>query len=105
QRYSLVVNANQKVGNYRIRALPSAGQGNLPLNYNGGINSAILRYNGAPSVDPITSQKIHPKLLVESELHPLDNPAAPGAPKHGGADVSINLDIGIDLTTFQYSMN
>ncbi|KAF5386580.1 hypothetical protein D9615_002148 [Tricholomella constricta] len=94
QRYSFVLFANQRVDNYRIRALPSAGAGDLPLNFNGGINSAILRYKGAKEVEPNSSEKHYGKLLEESELRPLLIDArAPGAPYPGGADVNINLDI------------
>ncbi|GLB38078.1 putative multicopper oxidase family protein [Lyophyllum shimeji] len=105
QRYSFVLTANQKVSNYRIRALPNNGRGNLPLNFDGGINSAILRYKGAPGVDPTTSDKTDSKLLDEAELRALDKAPAPGAPHPGGADVSINLDVQVDLSTFSWTMN
>ena len=67
------LNANQSVGNYWIRAQPnSAGlQG-----YAGGINSAILRYNGAPKKDPASVQPTPAIPLNEVDLHPLVNPKA-----------------------------
>ena len=56
-------------------------------NYNAtavGMNSAILRYKGAPAVEPITSKS--PVIqLGERQLHPLTNAQAPGKPIPGGA--------------------
>ncbi|KAF5372707.1 hypothetical protein D9615_009881 [Tricholomella constricta] len=106
QRYSFVLFANQKVDNYWIRALPNNGKGDLPLNFNGGINSAILRYKGAKEVEPKTSEKVKAKILEESELRPLLLDArAPGAARPGGADVNINLDIGVDFQTLRFLIN
>ncbi|KAF5386574.1 hypothetical protein D9615_002142 [Tricholomella constricta] len=106
QRYSFVLFANQRVDNYRIRALPNKGTGDLPLNFNGGINSAILRYKGAKEVEPKSSEKHHGKLLEESELRPLLIDArAPGAPYPGGADVNINLDISVDFVALRFLIN
>lgn len=105
QRYSFILTANQKVDNYRIRALPNNGRGDLPLNFNGGINSAILRYKGAKAIEP-TSSDTGGKLLQESELRPrLVDARAPGAPRPGGADVNINLDVAVDLATMSFTMN
>ena len=61
--------------NYWIRANPSFtvtnGQG-----FAGAINSAVLRYVGAPESDPTTSQTPSVMPLNESDLHPLLSPAA-----------------------------
>ena len=69
------VNADQPVGNYWIRADPNnvrpGGQG-----FANGINSAILRYKGAPEVEPTTNQTTPRLPLNETDLHPLDDPAA-----------------------------
>lgn len=107
QRYSFVLNANQTAGNYWVRAEPRAGvDGGIP-GYTGGINSAILRYSGAPIVDPTTSiwagSNVIP--LQEANLHPLTSPAAPGLAKLGGADVNIDLVLDINNTTFEFSVN
>ncbi|KAK0471426.1 laccase lcc5 [Armillaria novae-zelandiae] len=87
QRYSFVLNANQKIGNYWIRANPSVGE----QGYVGGINSAILRYNGADNVepDPVIILSVSP--MSETELVPLENPGAPGSPEEGGVDLALNL--------------
>lgn len=105
QRYSAVLNANQPVGNYWIRALPNSGQGNLSTTFDGGVNSAILRYTGAPIADPKSTQQTDRKLLVEADLHPKSDPSAPGNPTPDGADVTFNLDLAFDEEAFKFSIN
>ncbi|OBZ73717.1 Laccase [Grifola frondosa] len=73
QRYSFVLEANQPVDNYWIRAKPSRSN---DTSFNNGINSAILRYIGAPDQEPTTQQQPSTEPLNESNLHPLSNPAA-----------------------------
>nr|ALF95043.1 laccase [Crustodontia chrysocreas] len=105
QRYSFVLNANQPIGNYWIRAAPAyEGQTNLQ-GFAGGINSAVLRYVGAPDKEPTeyVSESVNP--LQETNLHPLVDAAAPGKPYPGGADVVINLNLGADLETLRYLVN
>ncbi|KAG7443717.1 laccase [Guyanagaster necrorhizus] len=87
QRYSFVLNANQPIGNYWIRANPSVGtQG-----FSGGINSAILRYNGANNVEPDILNITSVLSMNETQMTPLENPGAPGSPEIGGVDVALNL--------------
>jgi len=107
QRYSFVLTANQKVGNYWIRAEPRAGgDGGIP-GYEGGINSAILRYAGAPVADPKTSiwsgSQVIP--LEEGKLVPLSHAAAPGKPHPGGADVKLDLGLGFNTTSGEFTIN
>lgn len=100
QRYSFVLKANQTVGNYWVRAQPNIGT----TTFSGGLNSAILRYAGADVVDPATtSNLVNP--MLETNLHPLKNPGAPGKPEVGGVDVAINLAITFNATSFTFSMN
>ncbi|KAJ3568733.1 hypothetical protein NP233_g5527 [Leucocoprinus birnbaumii] len=89
QRYSFVLNANQPVDNYWIRSLPDRG----PKGFDNGVNSAILRYSGASNSDPTGTQTTSTNPLVETNLHPLENPGAPGVHAVGAADVNINLPI------------
>ncbi|KIK58304.1 hypothetical protein GYMLUDRAFT_45516 [Collybiopsis luxurians FD-317 M1] len=105
QRYSFVLNACQKIDNYRIRALPSSGVG--ALNYTNGVNSGILRYKGAPDEEPTTSEPPSSEVIVfhESDLHPLENPGAPGKPYPGGADLVLNLSLGFNASTVQFLVN
>jgi iron transport multicopper oxidase len=95
QRYSFVLDANKAGGNYWVRAEPPAGLDGGPTGFEGGINSAILRYAGSFEVDPITPQTQSIDPLAESNLHPLENPGAPGQPRVGGADVLIDLDFSV----------
>ncbi|KZP02622.1 multicopper oxidase, partial [Athelia psychrophila] len=99
QRYSFVLKANQNANNYRIRAepreiLPVFGDG-APTGFRGGINSAILRYAGAPVEEPTTHQKHIVIPLLETNLHPLENPGAPGRHHKGGADVELTLNLAL----------
>ncbi|KAG2054190.1 laccase [Suillus hirtellus] len=89
QRYSVVLVANQPVDNYWIRSLPSLAG----ASFEGGTNSAILRYQGAPQVDPTTVQTTIQDPLVETNLHALINPGAPGIPEYGKADINLDLQI------------
>ena len=61
------MNANQPVGNYWVRANPNLGT----TGFTGGINSAILRYKGAPVAEPTTTQTTSTKPLQEPNLRPL----------------------------------
>lgn len=102
QRYSVVLNANQPVRNYWIRANPS-----LPLGtpgFLGGRNSAILRYAGALPVEPLTLPGLILKPLREPDLHALTDPAAPGAPRAGGADVVLNIPHSLDPLSLKFTM-
>ncbi|KAF9067751.1 laccase [Rhodocollybia butyracea] len=102
QRYSFVLNANQPVGNYWIRSVPNTPLAGTPPNdsFANGINSAILRYNGAPNTDPTTSPPSAFAVVASDKiLHPLRNPQAPGEPFPGGAHV-INMSIGFTSPSF-----
>ncbi|RDB26960.1 Laccase-1 [Hypsizygus marmoreus] len=101
QRYSFVLNANKPIANYWIRANPNIGT----TGFDGGVNSAILRYLLAPNADPKTTQTPSTNPLVETNLHPLINPAAPGLPMPGAADVNINLAAAFDFTTLKFKVN
>ncbi|KAF7968546.1 hypothetical protein HWV62_30169 [Athelia sp. TMB] len=98
QRYSFVLEANQTVDNYWIRAEPkdaSLGDG-APNGFAGGINSAILRYASAAIEEPTSVQTPSTNPLLETNLHPLENPGAPGEPNIDGADVSLTLNLGVN---------
>ena len=102
QRYSFVLHATQPIDNYWIRANPNIGW----TGFDGGLNLAILRYLNAPAQDPRTNHA--PKLtnsLLETSLHPVVNPGAPGPPTPDGADVRINLAISLDQAASRFSVN
>ncbi|KAI0352456.1 laccase [Trametes cingulata] len=96
QRYSFVLTADQAIDNYWIRALPSGGT----VSFDGGVNSAILRYSGAAEVEPTTEKTMSMSPLVETDLVPLDSPAAPGDPVVGGVDYALNLNFSFNGTRF-----
>jgi iron transport multicopper oxidase len=100
QRYSVVVKADQKVGNYWIRSNPD--ERGTP-GFDNNRNLAILRYDGAPNADPTTTSTAN-KPLIETDLHALNNPRAPRN-SEGGVDVPLNLVTGVDFKTFQFTMN
>ncbi|KAJ4491939.1 laccase lcc5 [Lentinula edodes] len=96
QRYSFILEANQSVDNYWIRADPSTGTSG----YAGGINSAILRYSGAADSEPGTPEVTSVLALNETQLVPLENPGAPGEPEVGGVDYALNLAMAFTGTAF-----
>ncbi|KAI9433619.1 laccase [Lactarius psammicola] len=105
QRYSVVVKADQPVGNYWIRCLPNVpGRNFSDLN-----NLAVLRYAGAakanPTVDPTVNVPVSKLPLVETNLHPLTNSPAPGNPVPGGADININLDVVLNPARTGFLVN
>ncbi|KAI0041873.1 multicopper oxidase [Auriscalpium vulgare] len=100
QRYSVVMNANQPVGNYWIRSQPNAANQTT----DGGLNSAILRYRGAPANDPTTTSTLRLP-LVETNLHPLYKSPVPGKHVPGGADVTINLNPTFNFTLARFLVN
>lgn len=104
QRYSVIVHADKPTDNYWIRAEPNRGV----LGFAGGINTAILRYAGAPATDPATDPTKLPTSLLplnETALHVLQSPSAPGKPFPGGADVVLNMAHVMNLTTFHFKVN
>ncbi|KAK7026410.1 laccase, multicopper oxidase, benzenediol:oxygen oxidorectuctase [Paramarasmius palmivorus] len=103
QRYSFILEANRPVGNYWIHADPSYGDNG----FNGGINSAILRYVGAPETEPaddlvqsFVAAKKPDNMLNEADLHPLENPGTVGEPFPGGVDYAVNLHISTSSDHF-----
>ncbi|KAI6144387.1 laccase [Pisolithus tinctorius] len=92
QRYSVVVTADQPVDNYWIRFVSDFPN----QTFDGGLNSAILRYNGAPIQDPTTDPGPYVLPFDESALHPLQGSGVPGIPGQGNADVNINLITGLN---------
>ncbi|KAF9461176.1 laccase 2 precursor [Collybia nuda] len=101
QRYSFILAADQPVDNYWIRANPNKG----PPGFDGGLNSAILRYSGAPSVDPITPSTIRSSPLIETNLHPLENIGALDRALRKDADIAINLELSINTENETFNIN
>ncbi|EAU92032.2 laccase 5 [Coprinopsis cinerea okayama7 len=100
QRYSFILEANQPVGNYWIRAIPNLGARNLPDFSSGGINSAILRYAGARPRNPTTRAPRNPVVLKEANLRTLLNPGAPGGSGPADENIVFNLALNAEETGF-----
>jgi iron transport multicopper oxidase len=43
--------------------------------------------------------------MLETNLHPLSDPGAPGIPIPGAADVNLNLDIEFSITNLEFTVN
>ncbi|KAK7027945.1 hypothetical protein VNI00_015028 [Paramarasmius palmivorus] len=107
QRYSVVFEANQPVGNYWMRALPGASG---PQGFDNGINSAILRYKGAPELEPNSTLPLPENVIMlhETDLHflsPNNQSAVPGRPQPDGADVILDMILGFDQNTGAFMVN
>jgi len=100
QRYSVVINTNQPVANYWIRALPN-GSSAINRTFDNLNNLAVFHYRGAPhghpTVDPTVNIPVPQIPLFETNLHPLVPSPVPGNPQPGGADININMDVVLDF--------
>ncbi len=105
QRYSFILSANQSKSSYWIRANPSPGE----RGFKNGINSAILLYDGAHDKVPNTIETPSVIPLLETNLHPLTNPAAPGPPvpaaESKGQVLSIPYNITFSANPRQFFVN
>jgi len=104
QRYSVVLNADQEIANYWIRAVPNVGdQGFTNLT-----NLAMLSYAGSdPDVttDPTENIPVSVLSLNETDLHPLVSTPVPGNPVTDGADININLNVALSSDFTQFLVN
>ncbi|KAJ7584002.1 laccase 6 [Mycena floridula] len=91
QRVSVIVNANQTIDNYWIRAPLTGGNPAANPNLNVSLIRAILRYQGAPEVEPVT-QRIAGVKLDDTLMHPIAS-EGPGKLGSGPPDVAYNLVI------------
>ncbi|EJD08221.1 laccase [Fomitiporia mediterranea MF3/22] len=107
QRYSVVVTADQPIDNYWIRVIPTGAEAGNGTNesFVGGLNAAILRYEGANNTEPTSEPIPNGVPLNEADLAPLINPGAPGGHDINGADYNITLTTSLDLTTGLHLIN
>ncbi|KAG2359508.1 phenoloxidase [Suillus spraguei] len=94
QRYSVVLVADQPVDNYWIRSLPNTDN----ATYDKGMNSAILRYEGASEFNPTTVETPSTNPLLETNLRALINP---GAPALQGMVTAVGLRFYVNNVTYQ----
>ncbi|KAF5348571.1 hypothetical protein D9756_009656 [Leucocoprinus leucothites] len=93
QRVSAVLNANQPVNNYWIRAPPPVVALRTTRTFpdNPNLTLAVLRYKGAAEEEPTTTNPGGPKLL-DQQMHPIAQ-EGPGKLGDGPPDVHITLNI------------
>ncbi|KAL0957106.1 hypothetical protein HGRIS_003199 [Hohenbuehelia grisea] len=101
QRYSFILKADKPVGNYWIRADPNVGD----QGFEGGLNSAILRYIGAPEEEPTSAASESKMPLRETDLHAMLDSPAPGVPQPGAADINIRLVPTFNTSTLKFQVN
>ncbi|KAJ7577399.1 laccase 3 [Mycena floridula] len=91
QRVSVILNATQPIDNYWIRAPPTGGAPAGNPNFNPNLTLAILRYVGAPAVEP-TTVNVPGLKLDDAQMHPIasEHPGKLGA---GPPDVAYTLNI------------
>ncbi|KAJ7238982.1 laccase [Mycena rebaudengoi] len=101
QRISIILHANQTIGNYWVRAPPTGGDPAANPNLNVNLTKAILRYVGAPAVEPTTVNVPGPK-LDDGLMHPIaqENPGRYGAGPPGFAKV-LNIDTDTSAPFFR----
>ncbi|KAJ6571287.1 laccase 6 [Mycena capillaripes] len=91
QRISVVLHANQTINNYWIRAPPTGGSPANNPNFQPNLTLAILRYVGAPAVEPTTVNTPGAK-LDDGLMHPIAS-EGPGNLGSGPADLAVTLNI------------
>ncbi|KAF8074135.1 laccase [Lyophyllum atratum] len=100
QRYSVVLNANQPVKNYWIRAPMTLQHSSDNDNLDTDDVYAVLHYNGAPSAEPPTTFVASgDTLLQEHLLVPLENPGAPGGNSPPDRTIDLQFQNGVDGQT------
>jgi iron transport multicopper oxidase len=101
QRYSVVLNANQRIDNYWLNAPFVGGVPSRNPNQNATLSRAIIRYLGAPNRDPTTPMTAGPDdgFLVEADLRPLV-PTPVQDP-----DVRLTFDLVVTAGKAQWNIN
>jgi hypothetical protein len=98
QRYDLVVEANQAVGNYWMRLVATAGCSNV-------VNkdlTAIIRYTGAnPTADPTSTAYVPPNEICEDETELVPVVVRNAGPFSYGNSMDISIDQN-DLNNFGF---
>ena len=96
QRYSFILNADKPINNYWIRAIPDPSE---PMN---ATTTAILRYTGAPNVDPQTVNVTN-NYLNETLLRSLSEP--PPRILEPNPDVRINVVMAKNEDNYNFMIN
>ncbi|KAK3833225.1 MAG: laccase [Linnemannia gamsii] len=103
QRYSVVVNANQPINNYWMRAEMDS---TCFENVNQPLHFAILRYMGALPRDPLPPAALTGIMdFNQIAVHPLTNSPEPGSALPENVDVEITLDVTYKADSFRWFVN
>lgn len=109
QRYDVIVVANQKVGNYWLRAM-SANDCSFSSNTGTGTANGIISYSGASSALPTTSPWAHSNACVDEPLAALQPIVTVPVPSASFSANSNGLPVGAGLvrttndTVFQWTI-
>ncbi len=100
QRYSFILNTNQPINNYWIRAPAQYWQPRIRRRSQL-CDPPVL---GRPHCGPYNYvNNFQP--LGRNQSAPLVNAAAPGVPTPGAADVNLNLAINFDFASLKFTVN
>ncbi|KAI0027663.1 laccase [Vararia minispora EC-137] len=109
QRYSVILNADQPINNYWIRAIRSENDPTIVQSIAGGQNAAILRYAGAKIQEPAPLNVSNLILLNEADLRVRrEIPLSSDQPIHSRkppADAVIPLNVTVDLNAGLFLVN
>ncbi|KAI0029852.1 Cu-oxidase-domain-containing protein [Vararia minispora EC-137] len=95
QRYSVVLEANQTVGNYWFNAPFVGGSpaNNKAGHQNASLTRAVLRYDGAPAEEPVGPFGLGPENGTGGSIEPFLVPLNPTAPPDPDVMLTFNLSV------------
>ena len=96
QRYDVIINANQAVGNYWFRAEVQDQAGpDCGLNANNGNIKSIFRYTGAPLANPTTTGPMYTQRCSDEVVVPYWDSFVPNGPLEKGGNLNSSINIGV----------
>ena len=108
QRYDVIINANQNVGNYWFRAEVQDKAGpDCGLNANNGNIKSIFRYSGAPASNPTSSATAYTQSCSDEVVVPFWDSFVPSEPLTNGGQLNTAINIGVQsgATTVKWGIN
>ena len=96
QRYDVIINANQPVGNYWFRAeVQDQADPDCGLNANNGNIKSIFRYTGAPVANPTTTGPTYTQRCSDEVVVPYWDSFVPSGPLEKGGNLNSAINIGV----------
>lgn len=109
QRYDVIIDANQAVGNYWFRAeVQSQANPNCGLNSNNGNIKSIFRYVGASKTNPTTVGPSNPQRCSDEVVVPYWDSFVPNGTLEQGGFLNTSIQIGVSAdnsTVVQWGIN